>query len=502
MAAKFPNVRIYAYMDDVTLTAHDPKELTAAFLWFRDQCRPLGLEFNAKKCEWFGGPVPEELAVEGVLHAGGCIKILGAYIGDIEAIRTKLLAKLDKHDVLFQRLKKMGPGSAQYAMLLKCALPRHGFQLRVHDPDTVLHSAEAFDQRVLDVAVVWFDLHVGDDLSLLRLPTRSSGLGLVATTDLRHHAYNDSVWDALDKLKFHRPPTEQKPPSQRTASSLMYEVRLAELKEVASPAVLQLIELNALPGASRWLTACTSWMPAHCFAHVFRLKGHLASTRLASSAVCPGCPQLGPKSQKDFAIHVHGCTRVPHPHNATGAHNRLRDKLAKMGNDNAVPCSIEPKGYQKYTCGTCGAILEGPDVDKSVRTHDRSCKAKLYRSGVDVEGWLGHLHFLLDVTVAHLLCDTYRGKSAGNVVATKVAGKVAKYVGSGMIPAEEFRVGVAVSTGGFDPGLVVFLQHFAEAANLPFDGLVSDIANTVMWAQGASIEAAFKLAARARAIET
>ena len=69
--------------------------------------------------------------------------------------------------------------------------------------------------------------------------------------------------------------------------------------------------------------------------------------------------------------------------NATGAHNLLRDKIVKTGNDNAIPCSHEPKGYQAYTCSKCGTYINGLDVDQRVRAHDRACSSKLYRSDVD-----------------------------------------------------------------------------------------------------------------------
>ena len=520
LADKFPEIRIYAYMDDVTMTGKDPEELARAFFLFRDLCRPLGLEFNAKKCDWLGAggvAIPESLATEGVVQCDGCVKILGAYIGEAGAVRQKLLDKLTKHDLLFERLIRMGAGSAQYGILLKCALPRHGHNLRVHHPDVVLDSARAFDRRVLDVAVAWFHTPDDEDLRLARLPQRFDGSGMVETVDISEHAYNDSVWDALDVLGKHPVPSPQKPPSQRNACSRMYEARRAELYRTGGPTVQRLLDLNALAGAKRWLTSATTWMPGHCFAHSFRLKANVASTRLPSYATCPACPQLGPMTQKDFAIHAHGCTKIPSADNATGAHNWLRDTIVKTGRANALACGPEPKGYQKYTCSTCGTVIDGINVTRRVYVHDRTCSSKLYRSGVDVEGWvipqcninhenkhkMERVRFLLDVTIAHLICHSYLDTTIASAVTAKVSEKTARYVTSGMIPAEVFRVGVMFSTGGCDAGMMAFLAQFAVTAGLVYEELIADVTNTVMWAQGASIDAAFRMAeARSCAIET
>ena len=64
-------------------------------------------------------------------------------------------------------------------------------------------------------------------------------------------------------------------------------------------------------------------------------------------------------------------------------------------------------------------------------------------------------------------------------------------------------MGVMFSTGGCDAGMMAFLAQFAVTAGLVYEELIADVTNTVMWAQGASIEAAFKMAeARSCAIET
>ena len=49
--------------------------------------------------------------------------------------------------------------------------------------------------------------------------------------------------------------------------------------------------------------------------------------------------------------------------------------------------------------------------------------------------------------------------------------------------------------------MMSFLSQFAISADIDFEDS-GEVTATVMWAQGASIEAAFKMAAQLRAIET
>ena len=50
MQDRFPDIRIYAYIDDVTLTG-SATDLVAAFDFMRRECIKVDLIFNEKKCE-------------------------------------------------------------------------------------------------------------------------------------------------------------------------------------------------------------------------------------------------------------------------------------------------------------------------------------------------------------------------------------------------------------------------------------------------------------------
>ena len=89
----------------------------------------------------------------------------------------------------------------------------------------------------------------------------------------------------------------------------------------------------------------------------------------------------------------------------------------------------------------------------------KQTKTRISHAGVDVEVWvipqcninhenkhkMERVRFLLDVTIAHLICHSYLDTTIASAVTAKVSEKTARYVTSGMIPAEVFRVGVMFS---------------------------------------------------------
>ena len=77
-------------------------------------------------------------------------------------------------------------------------------------------------------------------------------------------------------------------------------------------------------------------------------------------------------------------------------------------------------------------------------------------------------------------CPRILATPIASVVKSKIQEKTKKYVTSGMIAADEFRVGVMCSTGGCDAGMMEFLSQFAISAAIDFDDLVAEVTNTVM----------------------
>jgi hypothetical protein len=92
----FPSVKFFAYMDDITLTSADLGALENATKALEAKANSFNLLFNHKKCEFFASgnaTTPPALAMQGFKQVSGCIKVLGVYIGESEALKGKLLER-------------------------------------------------------------------------------------------------------------------------------------------------------------------------------------------------------------------------------------------------------------------------------------------------------------------------------------------------------------------------------------------------------------------------
>ena len=513
---KFPNVRIYAYCDDVTLTSHNKEDLVRAYFLFKSLCGPLGLTFNASKCEWYGGlarePIPIELKAEGVKEVTGCIKILGAFVGELTFVSQKLVAKMEKHDCLFARFEKMKPCPASYAMLLKCTLPRHVYHMRTHTPEETAELCRRFDARILALAVKWFNLDVKDNvgITIATLPMKIGGNGLIVTADVRTCAFEDSQYRAIKALAHcgrHTPPTKV-PVSQKDATSAHHlQKKLHLLASIGCGdergKVDKLLAANSLAGAAGWLIAHRKWMPAHVYAAAWRFRARAITTAEAPQLKCPACPKFQEGrllDQREFVEHVHGCTRIASGQNATKAHHYLARKIVEIVEDNGGHATREPREYQQYKCPKCPfetTIAPHEHVQQQLRAHDKTCSASLLRSGVDAELWLQHLRYLVDVTIVYLVSESHYDTSIAAVVGQRIATKYHHYVEELKIVApEEFVTAVAHSTGGLHVHFQQLLGKISKEARVPFRDVFEDVRHTVMWGVGASIAAAFRVATR------
>ena len=84
VASLYPEVKIRAYQDDVTMSSTNTTSLEAAFLHLRESTQDLNLEINFNKCEWFKSSKTQEfdaspLRTLGVKKCDDSIKVLGIH---------------------------------------------------------------------------------------------------------------------------------------------------------------------------------------------------------------------------------------------------------------------------------------------------------------------------------------------------------------------------------------------------------------------------------------
>ena len=134
MAHEFPELYIYAYIDDVNFASKDLALISTAFQRFKVLLQEKRIELSCQKCVWFTGKndiaMPDTLECQGTSTEAEAAKFLGAFVGENQSVSSKLVQQLEKHDTIFRRLEAMGANNIFFFRLF---VKRGGcFQLRSH----------------------------------------------------------------------------------------------------------------------------------------------------------------------------------------------------------------------------------------------------------------------------------------------------------------------------------------------------------------------------------
>ena len=147
MAQEFPELYIYAYIDDVNFASKDPALISTAFQRFKVLLQEKRIELSCQKCVWFTGKnniaMPDTLEMpdtlffffdtlecQGISTEAKAAKFLGAFVGENQSVSSKLVQQLEKYGTIFRRLEAMGANNIFFFRLF---VKRGGcFQLRSH----------------------------------------------------------------------------------------------------------------------------------------------------------------------------------------------------------------------------------------------------------------------------------------------------------------------------------------------------------------------------------
>ena len=187
---RFPDVGIYAFMDDVTLMSQNKDSLAGAFLALADAAACIGLRVNTSKTVVFG-PLALSLApLLNISYSDLGLTCLGAFIStNISATNAFLDAAVNRHAKLFAALPRLDPEVA-FAVLRFCGWPCLNFLCRVMP--ALLPQARAFDALVLSSfcrIIGLRDALAAHQLALLQLPLRLGGFGLRSYERLAPECY-------------------------------------------------------------------------------------------------------------------------------------------------------------------------------------------------------------------------------------------------------------------------------------------------------------------------
>ena len=119
--AEYPQMHVYAFIDDRNFASKDTVLLTSAFARLKELLQQRLIELSPTKCLWLEGTnhicIPNELREQGIKTESHAMKVLGAYVGDATEVKGQLLLKLKKHRTAFRRLEQMGASNISLLLL-------------------------------------------------------------------------------------------------------------------------------------------------------------------------------------------------------------------------------------------------------------------------------------------------------------------------------------------------------------------------------------------------
>lgn len=310
---RYKKVKIYAYMDDISLVSSDPEELRAALALLLSEAAKINLHANLSKTfahgPLMGACLPATAAPIGV-------KILGAWIaapGNEEAEQNYIRKKRLSHNPLFDTIPQLS-SETSFAILRFCAHPVWNFITRVH-PDTLQESME-FDARVRSTLSKIVDVPIQDFTivhnKLIHLPLSKGGAGLRAYELICKDNYAASLSPDGD---------DQETRSLRIDDKIVEELRSTSLAALCSA--------NAKRHASAWLNGPSEdfFFPSRDFQAAIRYRlGLYEKWGARTSRVCH-C-KYRCDSAADFSHHILGCSKRKGI-NVSTRHTALKKEVAK-----------------------------------------------------------------------------------------------------------------------------------------------------------------------------
>ena len=346
---EFPEIKIYAYIDDINMASTDSELLRKAFFRLWDLLAGKNVKLANYKCVWFEGKNgierPEELRLAQVRTEKEAIKTLGVYIGEDSKVSDLLLQKLSKHKTIFARLKQMGANNVSSLILSKCVNIRHRFHIRAHTPESTSKLAWDFDGEVGKVISYWFGKLSKKQMAWARLPLKMGGFGLTSTYALREAAYASSRHAAFERRTVYSAQAagggstseDHSVPDEEAAIAAKIN---ADVKEdlCKDPIIARIMASTTKKGSYQWLHATERYLPTAQYTLSVMPRLGLSHPKIPSSILCPGCKTV--LNSTTALTHIPGCVRCSGV-NSTVKHNSLARYIYELCNKAGIPCARE-----------------------------------------------------------------------------------------------------------------------------------------------------------------
>ena len=477
IASLYPDVKIRAYQDDVTLSSTNVPSLEAAFLHLREITGELNLRVNFQKCEFFQKNTtyePFSLHNLGVKLCTDSIKILGAYIGKDKVVEDLLLRKLSKHKCLFRRLLLMGPSNLSLAILRRCTIPRQDYHLRVHRPEATRRLAHSFESHVHEVLQKW----CGADAQALKLaafPQKLGGLGLTSCTLKQQHYFAAARESIEEHLEPNKAPVDSQgndkskakiqsraEKARKSLKKIMSQAHEKQLTEIQKDSTAANI-IKRTKEANIHLENTSNYVNPYLFRYTLMMRLGIGLPKAPAKVTCPGCSNQ--ESPSTIIPHVAGCSRCSGM-NSTRKHSHIVRYLSELCSKAGLPSVIEPRIYSSYHCTKCKCTISA-DV-----AAQHPCKARRIRSGPDLAIMWPHMgEVLYDFTIVHTCCSSYAKHTSSALMQQVSDRKYKKYVTEKGVDSDSFKCLAATDCGLLHDDTKALLKALSQRAKLKYESV-------------------------------
>lgn len=343
----FPDVKLWMYMDDITLGG-DPDDVARAAIFLQQRLLSVGLEVNLSKSHWYGERETFAKCPAGLERSDEGVVVLGAWITRKPETTAKFLdGKLAELRRFFNTISycddaenKGLPPEIALPVLQHCGPARWNFITRTHPPEEMSRHTQMFDAMVLDCFCKISNISDDTDRplsqqqrALIHLPMRDGGLGITLYTGIATSNYLASV--------------DPQSTSQRDRTLEFNKIMIDKII-VPHPDWNKHRQECAAKGASSWMRPQThtiqpgtSKLTGDLYRECLKMRLRYDDMPKRTAVSCNYCSMKQTMAPHEFLEHVLGCVHRP-TNNVSTRHTAVKKILQQFCLVNAMQVENEP----------------------------------------------------------------------------------------------------------------------------------------------------------------
>jgi hypothetical protein len=310
LQVEHPSIILRAYLDDIAFSSM-ALESAEIVKFLRPRMARIGLQMNNGKSKCYSSVEVDESRLPFACSSNG--KLLGAFFGSQEWIKSGIMKKIHDKDVLWSALPTLRREVA-IPILSACYMTFLQYNVRIQEPDDSAEAISFFNCKVNDVLGQLLDRKPEEfaqspHAELLTLPrSKCGGSGIVDQSLISRVAHAASFeffqWaEGKDPAIIRDPKAANvKPPASQHQRSGAIWVALRDKTIAISPTIARHIELMQHYESYAWMDMCC--VPSNLYAALCRYRLCLTITDAAlvptksklrvANAAMPVAPKLLP----------------------------------------------------------------------------------------------------------------------------------------------------------------------------------------------------------------